>query len=500
MKFYDAVELAGRNLRESVLRNALTTVGIAVGVASLVAMLSLGVGLQQLAGRRLERSGLFNTVVVFENRQFGPGQRGGQPRATTESKPVDEDARRAIEHLPHVQEVYPEVRFTSEVRFNNASHFGMVAALPTSAGESDAFESLQGKFFSAPDSHEAILQTEFAAELAQPPSAAATPGTAPAPPSTEGGGGTSLAAARAEKAAQEKLAASMIGKDVVLRYAERQPNRAPVADGQAPAAGNNPRARAADAAADEINAADWGFSVIPRELTLRIVGVSDEEPYGGMRSFARGRVFVPLQVALKMNVMQPADLRSAMRSSSPTYGSLTAKVDSPNNVQGVEDAVKRMGYATFSLLDATKNLRRFFAILDLFLGIFGSLALAVASLGIVNTLVMAILERRREIGIMKAIGASDGDVRSLFFAEAGAMGVLGGGCGVLLGWTIGRIINFGTNFYLERQQLPPENIWAVPWWLVAGAIAFSLVVSLGAGLYPASRAARLNPVEALRYE
>src|SRR6202007_1202473 len=89
--------------------------------------------------------------------------------------------------------------------------------------------------------------------------------------------------------------------------------------------------------------------------------------------------------------------------------------------------------------------QQFFALRDLVLGNFGSLALAVASIGIVNTLVMAILERRREIGIMKAIGASDYDVQKLFFAEAGVMGALGGALGVVLGWTIGRVINVGTN-------------------------------------------------------
>ena len=141
-----------------------------------------------------------------------------------------------------------------------------------------------------------------------------------------------------------------------------------------------------------------------------------------------------------------------------------------------------------------------FAIFDLFLGIFGSLALAVASIGIVNTLVMAILERRREIGIMKAIGASDSDVKGLFFAEAGVMGVFGGFVGVALGWTIGRVINLGTNVYLKRQHFPPAQIWSVPLWLVFGAIAFSIVVSLLSGLYPAVRAARLDPVQALRYE
>ncbi len=138
--------------------------------------------------------------------------------------------------------------------------------------------------------------------------------------------------------------------------------------------------------------------------------------------------------------------------------------------------------------------------LDVFLGIFGSLALAVASLGIINTLVMAILERRREIGILKVLGAGDRDVRRLFFAEAGAMGLAGGALGVALGWSIGRVINFGTNLYLHRQNLPGENIWSVPWSLVAGAIGFAVLVSLVAGIYPASRAARLDPVQALRYE
>jgi putative ABC transport system permease protein len=159
-----------------------------------------------------------------------------------------------------------------------------------------------------------------------------------------------------------------------------------------------------------------------------------------------------------------------------------------------------MGFNTLSILDATRSLQQFFAVLDLFLGIFGSLALAVASIGIVNTLVMAILERRREIGIMKAIGASDSDVKKLFFAEAGAMGILGGIVGVALGWAIGQVINLGTNIYLKHQSLPPEHFWSVPLWLVGAAILFAFLVSLTAGLYPAGRAARLDPVQALRYE
>jgi putative ABC transport system permease protein len=113
---------------------------------------------------------------------------------------------------------------------------------------------------------------------------------------------------------------------------------------------------------------------------------------------------------------------------------------------------------------------------------------------------MAILERRREIGIMKALGASDGDVKRIFFVEAGSMGLLGGGLGVALGWLIGRVINLGTNIYLQRQEMRPENFWYVPMWLVTASLLFSVIVSMAAGWYPAKRAARLDPVQALRHE
>ena len=158
-----------------------------------------------------------------------------------------------------------------------------------------------------------------------------------------------------------------------------------------------------------------------------------------------------------------------------------------------------MGFRTFSILDATKSLRRFFTVLDLFLGIFGSLALAVATLAIINTLVMAVLERRREIGVMKAIGASDGDVKRLFFTEAGAMGFFGGLLGIALGFAIGKAINIGTGFTCKSPAPGRASLDSAPW-LIGAAIAFSIIVSLLAGLYPASRAAKLDPVQTLKYE
>ena len=276
-----------------------------------------------------------------------------------------------------------------------------------------------------------------------------------------------------------------------MRYAERIP-----APSSAPEIVSARTGQSQDGITSEA-----AYSVISREQKLKIVGISDLDP-DSMRGAARARVFLPLKLAEDLHVMQPSDVRDSMRgfNKQPSYSTISVRIRNPKQVETVEQAIKKLGFNTFSILDATRSLRQFFAVLDLFLGIFGSLALAVASIGIVNTLVMAILERRREIGIMKAIGASDSDVKKLFFAEAGAMGVLGGIVGVALGWTIGHLINLGTNIYLKRQTLPPESFWSVPWWLVGAAIVFAFIVSLVSGLYPAARAARLDPVQALRYE
>jgi putative ABC transport system permease protein len=452
MKLYDSIELAGRNLRESVLRNSLTTLGISVGVASLVAMLSLGIGLQQLASRRLQRSGLFDSIVVTSRRNlrsFDREQEENGP-APAESPDLNEAARLKIANVPGVVEVYPDLRFITEVRFEEKPHLTMVAGLPSSSKDGDSFEGMQGRFFSAEDAHEVVLQKSFAAELLGK--------------SSRGPDEINVA----------EVAKPLLGKQLLMRYAERESSGAQ------------------DAAS---------YSVISHEVPLTIVGVTDLDP-DSMRGSARARLFVPQKLIEGMRPMQAYDMRDSngVTSGQPVYSNVVARVSGAGKVDVVEQAIKKLGFNTFSILDATKSMRRFFAILDLFLGIFGSLALTVASIGIINTLVMAILERRREIGIMKAVGASDADVRGLFFAEAGAMGLLGGICGTALGWLIGRVINFGTNIYLRRQGFPPEHIWSVPVWLVAGALGFSFVVSLLSGLYPASRAARLDPVQALRYE
>jgi putative ABC transport system permease protein len=451
MKIRDLTELAARNWREALLRNSLTTMGIAVGVASLVAMLSLGVGLQDLASKRLSRGGLFDAVLVTPRSNIGRLGGGSAPRSEDVNpeppRPLDDDARQQMARLPNVTEVYPEIRVPTEVRYEGNPYPTVVAGVPPSAINSGAYDQMQGTFFSGPAADEAILQIDFARELSSDTK-------------------------------------TLIGKELVIRYAERQP---------LPAESGTSKTGDSSLAP--------GFSVVPREEKLRIIGVIETDP-AGFGGAGRGRVLIPLQVASKLSAAQMNDFRSILggTSGSRSYQSLTVRVTDPTYVKQVEDTIKPMGFATYSIVDATNSLRLVFAVFDLLLGIFGSLALVVASLGIINTLVMAILERRREIGILKALGAADRDIRKLFFVEAGVMGLFGGLLGVLLGWLIGQGMNFGTNIYLRRQALPAITVSSVPLWMMGAAIAFSIAVSLAAGLYPAGRAARLDPVEALRYE
>jgi len=449
MKPRDLADLALRNLREAILRNVLTTLGVAVGVASLVAMLSLGVGLQQLASRRLSQSGLFDTIFVTPKNSFrGVGRARREMESDKPPRPLDEVARKEFEKLPNVIEVFPQIRFFTEVRFNNKPYATVVAGLPESSRNSGAFDGMQGNFFSSATADEAILQIEFAKDLSDKP-------------------------------------ASLLGQAITLRYAERQ---------AIPAAGDSSSAP---------SEASEGFSVVPKELKLKIIGVVETEPAAGYGGYGNARLLMPLDTASTLRAAQVNDLRDIVRGSTAnkvTFPSLSVRASSPSKVEALEASIKSMGFNAFSLLDASKSLRTFFSVFDLLLGIFGSLALAVATLGIVNTLVMAILERRREIGVLKALGAADADVQQLFFVEAGVMGLFGGFLGVFFGWALGRAITFGTNVYLKRQALNPIELSSVPWWLILAGIVFAVLVSLAAGLYPASRAAKLNPVDALRYE
>jgi putative ABC transport system permease protein len=453
MTFRDTASLAFRNLGQAKLRTSLTTLGVSIGIASLAGMMSLGVGLQDQTVGRFTRSGVFDGITVIPSQPLPPilGGRGrgrrpfGQARAQEGQAgrmALDDDAIRQLASLEHVREVYPGIRVPVEVKFEDRSEFAAATGVPLSLRGEGAFQSIPyGAFFSNDTDNACMLSLALAKRIDE-----ANPGR-------------------------------LIGRELTLTHAI---------------------AASPDSANAEVVV---GTSVQRVEEQYRIVGIVEREtgPAGGS---VVSPLMIPLAKARAMSangVIGPQGLLRE-RPQRPSYASVTVKVVSPQHTQDVEDRIKQMGFSAFSLNDALAGAKRAFIILDIILSLVGSIALAVSSLGIVNTMVMSILERTREIGIMKAIGGSDADIRTIFLIEASAIGLIGGVTGVILGWIVGRLVNFGANIYIQNQGGTPGDLFSLPLWLVGGAIGFSVALSLIAGLYPASRAARLDPIRALRHD
>ena len=177
------------------------------------------------------------------------------------------------------------------------------------------------------------------------------------------------------------------------------------------------------------------------------------------------------------------------------------RVSNPSQLSEVRQKITDAGFGSFSIVDELDEIRTVFLIIDSVLGLLGGISLLVASFGIANTMIMSILERTREIGIMKAIGAEDREIKLIFFVEAAMIGVTGGVVGVLLAWGIDALANrLAYRFILKPQGASFIDFFDLPPYLWLGAILFALLVSIAAALYPAARAGRIDPVRALRHD
>lgn len=205
--------------------------------------------------------------------------------------------------------------------------------------------------------------------------------------------------------------------------------------------------------------------------------------------------------------------------SETTYDNAIVKVDDIENLAGVQDEIQNLGFETWSMESIREPMLEETNRQQMVFGGLGAISLFVAAIGIMNTMVMSITERTREIGVMKALGCYVKDIRRIFLLEAGCIGLIGGLAGVLISLLIGFIMNLvaaGAGSYLQgifqgmplsslsglwqAVTTPGSRISVIPLWLVAAGLGISIAIGVVSGFYPANKAVKIPALEAIRHE
>jgi len=484
MPFLDLLRLALRNLREAKLRATLTSMGVIVGVAVIVTMVSFGLGLQRNLLSRFKALDLFNEMSVYGKSISGAldraslsrrGDRPPGPRIPNTDAPtrlLDDAAVQEIAKIPGVVYVEPAVFFVVQTRVNGKTFGDDVAGcnVPNLSSRFKEFEA--GQMISSPDADEAVVTVDFTRNAGY-----ATP-------------------------------ADAVGKTIEFLVPANNGSKTEDAGEDQPSFFGLPLGE------DETPQPKTSVAV---GRTFRIAGVLKEAKPNGGPGPSRGlmptaEISIPIAAAHQWSVEHSGEQNQVImalaresgaigKDQAPGYFSAVVRVTDPVALTEVRKKIKEMGLGSFSIVDQLDQIRTVFLIIDSVLGLLGGISLLVASFGIANTMIMSILERTREIGIMKAIGAEDREIKLIFFFEAAVIGVTGGIIGSLAAWGIDAISNrLAYRFILKPQGASFVDFFHLPPWLWLGAIIFALSVSILAALYPAARAARIDPVRALRHD
>jgi putative ABC transport system permease protein len=503
MNWTDIISLAWRNLRQARLRTSLTALGVVIGVGAIITMVSFGVGLQEnILNKAFARLDLFTVISVFGpstdellalSGGGGPGTRRDAPETPpanandnandNDSQPdlrrrlLDDAAIEEMARLPGVRYALPVIIFQSIIRYGERTERGRIGGAAAATDFNPRFKKfLAGGGFSSDEAREAIVSENFLDRARR----RAEPGR----PARRGGGPFAQVPDKtdAERAA---AASAAIGSEVILLTLAGN-------DGAGASVFGIPLPGAEPVEGDE--------GRFERHV-FKIVGVLPSEGGLNIDQLSRAEIYVPILTARRFREANrdPLERLGEALIGDTGYARAEVRVSDPTHVREVQRQLTRLGFNSFSLSNQIDEIRYVFLVVNGALALLGGLALLVASFGIANTMIMSILERTREIGIMKAIGGTDGEIMGIFFTEASLIGLAGGALGVIAGWGVDRVANYLVNRFVVKQPTPIE-FFSIPWYLWGGAIIFAVAISLLAALYPALRAARVDPVRALRHD
>lgn len=432
MSFFDLISLVLENLSRRKGRVALTAVGVIIGTAAVVLLVSLGVGLQENAANQLGGIGDLTKITVYP--AFGePDPDTGMATVTT---PITEETLEQIQALPGVSAVIPQDYYQG---------WGYLQIGRKQGG---------GQFVGVGTDDLSLIGV-------RPQSGSLT----------------------IEKGS------IVVGSGITTSFW----------DPFAPPSNEPPEPIDLQDKQVTLTLVKWASdgTEIRKTIRTRITGVLAE-----VRDTPDWSVYMPLSEMDGYNVWffgQPLDRDEN------GYRELLVKAADVEDVLDIADQINALGFQAFTPQEFVQGITGFYTVIQVVFGAMGAIALLVAAIGIANTMTMAILERTREIGLMKAVGATNRHVLTVFLGEAAGIGFLGGLGGITFGWGLGQIANVFVLAYLAGQSVqngspPPTSAVSTPAWLPLFSLIFATIIGLLSGLYPALSAATLSPIKALKYE
>ena len=453
MKTIDLLRMCRENLFRRKARTFLSVLGVVIGCCSILLMLSIGVGLNASNEAWLSEMGDLTKIDVYAYSENG----------NAEMK-LDEDAVRSFRTLEHVQTVIPKYGMNGMVNFRIV------------CGSNDRY------------------RADYVNIVGLDPDILDAAGYV-----VEDGG------------APEKMDSAVIGQ--YFEYALLD-SRKPEGRNQIPYyeylygenAGDMP---------------DPYLKLIGQKVTLQALDEDEKVVYtkeltitGKMQeNYAAGYETsegLVLRADDLQRIVKEANKALGIKQKGSLITSVSVMADDIKNVTSVEDSIHEIGYQTSSMASMRESTEKEMAGIQLVLGGIGAVSLLVAAIGIINTMIMSVSERTKEIGIMKAIGCYVRDIRKLFLMESASIGLLGGLFGSVLSFIISCIINLvaaGMNEYTDTSQTvfemmftSPTRTSIIPLWLFLFGLSFSVLIGLVAGFYPANKAVKISALEAMRNE
>lgn len=449
MSKLDILLMAYQNLLRRKVRTALTVLGVLIGTTSIVVMISMGIGLKESITQNMAQWGSLNQITINSNIRF---DEKGEPLGA--AMPLNDEAVANLKMLSGVAGVSPGYEIGGEAFWGRKQGYFSLVGLDSTQMENFEFATTRGRLLKAEDRFNVVLGGMVGYNFRDP-----------------------------KKDFEEYD--NIPWED---RYLDEY----------------NPTIKMID---ERIIFSVRNNTGKERKFNFNVVGIIDPQKMD--KSYS---AYAPIE--------EVKDIRKYMRagnSPSPTrdrgkkdtaqgpspddYDFIWVKSESIDTTKTLSKEIKDMGYMAYSMADNLEGIEEMSRTIQAVLGGIGGITLLVAAIGIINTMIMSIYERTREIGVMKVIGATFADIRLLFLTEAGLIGLTGGIVGLGVSYGLSFIINkfagemIGAGLGMGGEAVA---ISLIPPWLALFALIFSFCIGIIAGIYPADRAVKISPIDAIR--